>query len=69
MAIAKNTGYDEEELREQMKGLKSRFRLDDIEVFGYYRNKVGHHYDPDLIVHLRKFSEMDSAGFYEVIEA
>jgi hypothetical protein len=69
LAIAKNTGYDEGELLEQMEGLESRFRLDDIEAFRYYRNKVGYHYDPHMIDHLRKFSEMDSAGFYEVIEA
>lgn len=69
LAIAKNTGYHEEELREQMIGLKNRFRLDDIGAFRYYRNKVGHHYDPDLIDHLRRFSEMDSADFFKVIEA
>lgn len=67
--IAKNTGYDEEELREQMKGLNRQFSLDGIKAFKFYRNKVGHHYDPELIEHLRKFSEMESDGFDKIIEA
>lgn len=69
LAIARNTGYDEVRLREQMKELKSRFRLDGIDAFKSYRNKVGHHYDGDLIEHLRKFSEMDSDAFDAVVVA
>jgi len=64
ISIAKNTCYDVKRLQSEIKSLKMQFRLDDINRFKNYRNKVGHHYDERLIEHLRMFSESDSGDFH-----
>ena len=67
MSIAESKGYDMVELRTRLRQIKKHFPLDGIDAFATYRNKVGHHYDPDFVTQLRQFSESDGSGFHALL--
>jgi hypothetical protein len=65
--MATSKGLDTASIQKRIKEIKKSHPLSGIDDFTIYRNKAGHHYDPDFVEHVQVFSETDSDNFYNVL--
>ena len=67
LEIAASSGADIASLQDELKALKKLYPLSGVDAFADFRNKVGHHYDPQFVSHLHAFAETDSGNFFEML--
>jgi len=65
--IAESKDHDMYQLQARLRDMKKNHPLGGIDAFVDYRNKVGHHYDPDFVTQLRRFSESDGSDFHALL--
>lgn len=67
--IARRRGYGQEYVQKEIKEIKKKHRIANIEAYPGYRNKIAYHYDDDAILWLKKFGNEDAEAFYQVLKA
>ncbi|WP_205393390.1 hypothetical protein [Xanthomonas hydrangeae] len=67
VTIAGSNGADTSAVKAELKTIKKLYPLNGVDAFAEFRNKVGHHYDPDFVAHLHSFSETNSRNFLEIL--
>ncbi|MBJ6750739.1 hypothetical protein [Geomonas anaerohicana] len=67
--IGKRMGCGQEYIQREIKEIKKRHQITNIDAYAEYRNKISYHYDDNAISLLKKFGNEDAEAFYQVLKA